>query len=45
MKGQRPMMRTLAIALLLSSSLFSVAQNKATNSADDKSMILALESA
>ena len=39
-------MRILALVLLLSASmLFSHAQNKSTNSADDKSMILAFESA
>ncbi len=40
------MIRTLALALLLSASpLLTAAQTKTTNSADDKSMILALESA
>ena len=39
-------MRTLALALVLSTaSVFSLAQNKTTSSADDKSMILALEGA
>jgi ketosteroid isomerase-like protein len=45
MKGERHSMRILALALLLASSLLAVAQNKSANSADDKSMILALESA
>ncbi len=40
------MMRILALALVLSTaSVLSVAQNKAASSADDKSMILALEGA
>ena len=40
------MIRTLALALLLPAfPLLAVAQTKATNSADDRSMILALESA
>lgn len=40
------MIRVLAFALLLSASpLLAAAQSKTTNSADDKSMILALESA
>jgi ketosteroid isomerase-like protein len=40
------MMRTLALALVLSTaSVLSLAQNKAASSADDKSMILALEGA
>ena len=40
------MMRILALALVLSTaSVLSVAQNKTTSSADDKSMILALEGA
>ena len=39
-------MRILALALVLSTaSVLSVAQNKTTSSADDKSMILALEGA
>ncbi len=40
------MIRTLALTLVLSTaSVLSLAQNKAASSADDKSMILALESA
>jgi ketosteroid isomerase-like protein len=39
------MIRILALALLVSASPLLAAQSKTTNSADDKSMILALESA
>lgn len=40
------MIRILALALLLSASpVLAAAQSKSTNSADDKSMVLALESA
>ena len=40
------MIRTLALTLILSTaSVLSLAQNKAASSADDKSMILALEGA
>jgi ketosteroid isomerase-like protein len=39
------MIRILALALLSASPLIAAAQSKTTTSADDKSMILALESA
>jgi ketosteroid isomerase-like protein len=46
LKGEKPLIRTLALTLVLSTaSVLSLAQNKSASSADDKSMILALEGA